>query len=76
MARIISSFFPVWAFQSAVINLKMSTLIFIDKENGEVGAPKARLRLPSGSCAYTLPQARRGSWEVHKASVIGHYFEQ
>ncbi|KFR01421.1 Securin, partial [Opisthocomus hoazin] len=27
----------------------MSTLIFIDKENGEVGAPKARLRLPSGS---------------------------
>ncbi|XP_030359852.1 securin isoform X1 [Strigops habroptila] len=27
----------------------MSTLIFIDQENGEVGATKNRLRLPSGS---------------------------
>ncbi|XP_026714028.1 securin [Athene cunicularia] len=27
----------------------MATLIFIDKENGEVGAPKNQLRLPSGS---------------------------
>ncbi|NXG80171.1 PTTG1 protein, partial [Baryphthengus martii] len=27
----------------------MATLIFIDKENGEVGAAKNRLRLPSGS---------------------------
>uniref|UniRef100_A0A8C8B9H6 Securin n=1 Tax=Otus sunia TaxID=257818 RepID=A0A8C8B9H6_9STRI len=26
----------------------MATLIFIDKENGEVGAPKNQLRLPSG----------------------------
>ncbi|NXW02804.1 PTTG1 protein, partial [Fregetta grallaria] len=28
----------------------MATLIFIDKENGEVGATKNQLRLPSGSC--------------------------
>ncbi|NWS65470.1 PTTG1 protein, partial [Crotophaga sulcirostris] len=27
----------------------MTTLIFVDKENGEVGATKSRLRLPSGS---------------------------
>ncbi|NXH70302.1 PTTG1 protein, partial [Hydrobates tethys] len=27
----------------------MATLVFIDKENGEVGATKNRLRLPSGS---------------------------
>ncbi|KFO92130.1 Securin [Buceros rhinoceros silvestris] len=27
----------------------MATLIFVDKENGEVGAPKNQLRLPSGS---------------------------
>ncbi|NXW58958.1 PTTG1 protein, partial [Eurystomus gularis] len=27
----------------------MATLIFIEKENGEVGAAKSRLRLPSGS---------------------------
>ncbi|NXE08040.1 PTTG1 protein, partial [Lophotis ruficrista] len=27
----------------------MATLIFIDKENGEIDAPKSQLRLPSGS---------------------------
>ncbi|NWI58203.1 PTTG1 protein, partial [Calyptomena viridis] len=27
----------------------MATLIFVDQENGEVGAPKGQLRLPSGS---------------------------
>ncbi|NWV04681.1 PTTG1 protein, partial [Ptilonorhynchus violaceus] len=27
----------------------MATLIFVDQENGEVGAPKSQLRLPSGS---------------------------
>ncbi|KFO53998.1 Securin, partial [Corvus brachyrhynchos] len=27
----------------------MATLIFVDQENGEVGAPKSQLKLPSGS---------------------------
>ncbi|NXE86784.1 PTTG1 protein, partial [Menura novaehollandiae] len=27
----------------------MATLIFVDQENGDVGAPKSQLRLPSGS---------------------------
>ncbi|KAM6196279.1 securin isoform 1-T1 [Sarcoramphus papa] len=42
----------------------MATLIFIDKENGEVGATKNQLRLPSGPCAYRLPSASRGSTKV------------
>ncbi|XP_050761386.1 securin isoform X1 [Gymnogyps californianus] len=42
----------------------MATLIFIDKENGEVGATKNQLRLPSGSCVYMLPSASRGSTKV------------
>ncbi|NXF06392.1 PTTG1 protein, partial [Smithornis capensis] len=36
----------------------MATLIFVDQENGEVGAPKSQLRLPAGSSKILSERAQ------------------
>jgi len=41
-------------FQGGLINPEMTTLIFVDKENDEVGATKNQLRRLSVPCRYML----------------------
>ncbi|KFQ74560.1 Securin, partial [Phoenicopterus ruber ruber] len=48
----------------------MATLIFIDQENGEVGATKNQLRLPSGSlCFFLLPLPTQVNTPLTKKTI-------
>ncbi|NWI88617.1 PTTG1 protein, partial [Pitta sordida] len=47
----------------------MSTLIFVDQENGDVGAPKSQLKLPSGSYNTPLPKKAISTSPVVSRSV-------
>lgn len=63
-------------FQGGLISPEMSTLIFVDKENGEVGATKNQLRRPSVSCGYMLHGGSVGWSTVRVLDFVNHCFEQ
>ncbi|RMB96819.1 hypothetical protein DUI87_26886 [Hirundo rustica rustica] len=54
----VPSFLVLSLSEGVLINLKMSTLIFVDQENGELHAPRSQLKLHSGSSKVPAERAQ------------------